>query len=54
MNQDLKNDLELCVLNHGHILLSSTYVEQILNYIKELENVHSENQNEIQCDQSES
>ena len=54
MNQNLKNELELCVLNHGHILLSYTYVKQILKYIKELENVHSKNQNEIQCNQSES
>lgn len=37
MSQDLKGELELCVLNHGHIMLSYTYVEELLRYIKGLE-----------------
>jgi hypothetical protein len=37
MSQDLRGELELCVLNHGHIMLSYTYVEELLRYIKGLE-----------------
>lgn len=37
MSQDLRGELELCVLNHGHIMLSYTYVEELLRYIRGLE-----------------
>lgn len=38
MKPEIINSLEECVLNNGHIMIGCTQVEELLKYIKGLEN----------------
>ena len=38
MRPEIINSLEECVLNNGHIMIGCTQVEELLKYIKGLEN----------------
>lgn len=38
MKPEIINSLEECVLNNGHIMIGCTQVEELLRYIKGLEN----------------
>jgi len=38
MKPEIINNLEECILNHGHIMIGCTQVEELLRYIKGLEN----------------
>ena len=38
MRPEIINNLEECVLNNGHIMIGCTQVEELLKYIKGLEN----------------
>lgn len=38
MKPEIINSLEECVLNNGHIMIGYTQVEELLKYIKGLEN----------------